>query len=130
MSTPENSQFARHDLERAAREFAANLLRLVAGAGDTPALFAQMHALEDAFVAYHDLGDNDPSATEVLETALRSHLPDWNGGVRVLHPEHSIVISALRLAAARLLAQRENLSHSALLKALRDHAREVKWLSN
>jgi hypothetical protein len=109
------AQHAGTELSGATRELAANILRIIAGAGKTYTLIGQVEAV---LAAHEKLKKNaHPLAPEfAMDKALRS---DWHAE----RAKDDIVQAALRLAAAQLCAQAtpESQSDNQLLGAIRQY---------
>jgi hypothetical protein len=112
----ENSQ-AQIDKERAAaqvswplRDLAANLLRIIRGAGKPEEIIRQIDELIRALVAYKDATGQSPPPHELASMLDIDRLKDWTANLRDAHlqrhyAEEQIIRGALQQAASRLLNQ-------------------------
>lgn len=112
---------ARDDLEWPMVQLAANMLRVVRGAGEPQSLPRQMVSVIKAVSAYHDVFGFYPSADELsapINVRLmleRRDTDGWSGGV------DKIVQGALQVAASQIVGQatQESLGEREIMDGMR-----------
>ena len=103
---------ARSELELAIRDFAANVLRIIAGAGDSGRLLNQLVPVIEAHKKLLELTGNTFASEISIGQALRSldwsaDDPRWQWDTALIdRAQNEIVRAALRILAAELCDQR------------------------
>jgi hypothetical protein len=118
-------EWAKDEFAAALRELAANMLRVVRGAGKGYELLLQMKAVIDSAVKYRDLHDYWPSSDLIsnvlmledeMETTLERgrggtlgqvHIDRWleDGTFDEMSAEHTLYRGVLQIIASRLIGQ-------------------------
>lgn len=104
-------RLALQDVEDALRELAANIVRVVRGAGMAPRIGSQAHSLIEAMVAYQKVVGHWP-VSEEISAALDVSDPDESldrmddDALEYASARQAIVRGALQIAASKLVGQR------------------------
>lgn len=107
------TEFARSDLDYRLRDLAANIIRVVHGAGKSHDLINQCISVIDAAREYHEAAGRLPSSVE-LDRMLRIRQPDPVGSDFSIDRHcamEEMISGSLRLTAARLLDQKLQETH-------------------
>jgi hypothetical protein len=106
-------KFARSDIDFHLRQLAANVIRVVRGAGSSSDLVRQCHKVVECAHAYHEAAGHWPPAFELSEM-LRIDEQDVKGSdfwINRHYAKEQMVSGALRLTAGRLVEQKLQEGH-------------------
>ena len=133
VSNNSGADLALRSVRSAMRQLAANLLRVMRGAGRGHEIPQQAQAIVEACVAYRDATGTAPSDFDLAQSVAlddnREWLEQFSAEDRALrHAESMIVRGALQVAASQMLGQRTQLSAriSELVQGVHDRNEAIK----
>jgi hypothetical protein len=123
-------RWAKQEFSQAIREVAANMLRIIRGAGKPYELLPQMKTAIDAAIKFQELHNHWPTDVVASDLLLEDEMETWlarardgtidqasidrwweDGTFEKMMAEHTIVQGALRITAAELVGQDLQKSH-------------------